>query len=99
MTLATQPEPAAGLRASFTCTTPRAPLTVPPSTLLARVPRLPAAVGTEIDNAPPVTVIVAVLSPGRAAAGTVMPTGSKVARVVSSRGRLRVRTAQTIELC
>ena len=59
MTVATHPEPAAALRASFTCTWPRGPLMVPPRTLFAMVPRLPALAGAVIDSAPPVTVTVA----------------------------------------
>lgn len=53
MTLATQPEPAAALRASFTCTWPRVPLMVPPDTLFAMLPRLPAAAGALIVRVPP----------------------------------------------
>src|SRR6186997_2467078 len=63
ITLATQPDPAAGLRASLTCTSPSGPLIVPPSTVLARLPRLPAVAGTVIASAPPVTVTVAVVGP------------------------------------
>ena len=59
MPVATQPEPAAALRASLTCTSPNAPLTVPPRTVLALVPRFPASAGAVIDRPPPVRVIVA----------------------------------------
>jgi hypothetical protein len=63
MTLATQPDPAAARRASVTCTGPNEPLIVPALTVFARLPRLPAAGGTLINNAPPNTVTVAVVSP------------------------------------
>ena len=77
MTLATQPEPAAALRASFTCTWPRGPLMVPPPTVLVRVPRLPASAGTVIDRNPPCTVTVALLVPlVSAEAGATMPSVS-----------------------
>jgi hypothetical protein len=66
MTLATQPEPAAALRASFTCTSPRVPLRVPPDTLLAIDPRLPASGGALIVRVPPVTVTEAVVVSARA---------------------------------
>jgi hypothetical protein len=59
MTLATHPDPAMGLRASSTCTWPKEPLMVPATTVFARVPRLPAFAGAEIDRLPPVTVMVA----------------------------------------
>ena len=42
---------------------------MPPVSVLARDPRLAFAVGTEIDRDPPVTVTVAVVSPGAAEAG------------------------------
>lgn len=71
MTLATQPEPAAALRASLTWTWPSGPLMTPPATVLARLPRLPALAGMLIESAPPVTVTVAVV--GAAAAGPAMP--------------------------
>src|SRR5450755_1679198 len=97
MTLATQPEPAAALRASLTCTTPRGPLMVPPSTVSERVPRLPASLGTVIDRAPPVTVTVAALWPGPAAeAGRATPNASSPA--IATRSRLRIRTFQTIDV-
>jgi hypothetical protein len=73
MTLVTQPEPAAALRASSTCTCPREPLMVPPPTVFPRVPRLPASAGTVMDRNPPVTVTVAVVSPGAAEAGSAAP--------------------------
>src|ERR1700733_1092228 len=70
MTVATQPEPAGAARASFTCTWPRGPLTVPPSTVLAIVPRFPALAGAVIDSAPPVTVTVAWVSAAEAGPAT-----------------------------
>jgi hypothetical protein len=42
------------------------PLIVSPPTVFAEVPRLPAEVGTVIDNEPPLTVTEAVVSPGAA---------------------------------
>ena len=69
MTLATQPEPAAALRASFTCTWPSEPLMVPPPTLLVRVPRLPAAGRHGDRQCSPLTVTVAVVT-GRREAGS-----------------------------
>jgi len=48
MTLATQPAPAAALRASRTCTWPGGPLMTNPPQLLAVVPRLPAPIGAVI---------------------------------------------------
>lgn len=91
MTLATQPEPAAALRASFTCTWPSEPLIVPPPTVLALVPRLPAAAGTLIDKAPPVTVTVAVVSPGAAVAGRGTPNVSIPATPATNRLRALMR--------
>jgi hypothetical protein len=70
MTVATQPEPAAALRASFTCTWPKGPLIVPPSTVLTIEPIFPALAGTVIDNAPPVTVTVAAVSAAEAGPAT-----------------------------
>ncbi len=69
MTLAIQPEPAAALRASLTWTWPSWPLMVPPETMFARVPRLPAvAEGAVMESDPPVMVTVAVV--GAAVAGS-----------------------------
>ena len=69
---------------------------VPPSTLLARVPRLPPVVGTVIDRVPPVTVIDAEVSPGKAEADGAMPNVSSPTE--RRRRRLRVRTARTIDV-
>jgi hypothetical protein len=87
MTLATHPDPAAALRASETLTTPSAPLIVPPLTVLARVPRLPAETGTVIARVPPVIVNVAgVVS--AAAAGRAVETASGVNARAASRWRV-----------
>jgi hypothetical protein len=90
MTLAVQLEPAAALRASVTCTSPKRPLIVPPPTLFARVPRLPASAGTVIAREPPVTITVAVLPPDTSAAAEVAATAvtSRAPRVTQ---RVEVR--------
>ena len=88
ITLATHPEPAAALRPSLTCTTPRTPLTVPPPTVLARVPRLTGDVGTVIANAPAVMVNVAVVGP--AEAGAAKPRPSTPVAVASSRREILI---------
>ena len=83
ITLATHPEPAAALRPSLTCTTPRTPLMVPPPTVFCRVPRLTGDVGTVIAKAPPVMVNVAVVVP--AEAGAAKPRPSTPVAVASRR--------------
>src|SRR5882672_6164598 len=62
MTLATQPEPAAALRASFTCTWPSDALNGAPATLLAIVPSGTVPAGLVIDKTPPVMVMVTSLA-------------------------------------
>ncbi len=86
MTLATQPEPAAALRASLTWTWPRGPLMTPPATVLAMLPRLPALPGTVMASAPPVTVTVAVVGP--AAAGPAMPSVNMAATIATGIRRM-----------
>ncbi len=64
----------------------------PPATVFARVPKLPASVGTLIDRAPPVTVTVASVVSADAGDPILRINRAEVARVelTTSSGRVRI---------